>query len=99
MAGPSEDRDGVFSPDGRWLAYMSAESGRFEIYVRPFHGAGGPWQVSTGGGLMPRWRRDAKAIFYLTIDGSLMIVPVRTGSGFASGPAGSTCSRRTSGER
>jgi eukaryotic-like serine/threonine-protein kinase len=51
--------------------------------VRPFPSTGGPWQVSTGGGLMPRWRRDGKAIFYLTIDGRLMMVPVRPGSGFA----------------
>jgi Tol biopolymer transport system component/tRNA A-37 threonylcarbamoyl transferase component Bud32 len=83
VTGATEDRDGVFSPDGRWLAYMSGESGRFEIYVRPFPGAGGPWQVSTGGGLMPRWRRDGKALFYVTLDGRLMTVPVRAGSGFA----------------
>jgi eukaryotic-like serine/threonine-protein kinase len=82
VGGPSEDRDGVFSPDGRWLAYMSGESGRFEVYVRPFPAAGGPWQISNAGGEMPKWSRDGKALFFLTLDGKLMRAAVRTGSGF-----------------
>src|SRR5262249_31236128 len=45
-----EERDGQFSPDGHWIAYASNESGRFEIYIQPFPGPGGKWQVSTGGG-------------------------------------------------
>jgi Tol biopolymer transport system component len=54
-----------FSPDGRWIAYSSNESGRYEVYVAPFPGPGGKWQVSTAGGDWPRWRRDGKEIFYV----------------------------------
>jgi Tol biopolymer transport system component len=54
----------AFSPDGRWLAYESNESGRDEIYVRPFPGKGGKWQVSTDGGIAPLWSRDGREIFY-----------------------------------
>jgi Tol biopolymer transport system component len=60
LSTPFDERQGVFSPDGRWVAYQSNESGRFEIYVRTFPGTGGQWQVSTGGGNSPRWRADAK---------------------------------------
>ena len=55
-----DDIQGQFSPDGRWLAYASNESGRYEIYIRSFPEAGGRWQVSTAGGTQPRWRRDAR---------------------------------------
>jgi Tol biopolymer transport system component len=65
---------GQFSPDGRWLAYASNESGRSEIYVRPFSGPGGKWQVSTAGGAQPRWRRDGKELFYVAPDNRLMAV-------------------------
>jgi len=65
----------VFSPDGRWVAYSSAESGRNEIYVVPFPGPGGKWQVSRGGGSYPRWRRDGTELFYLS-DGPLMAASV-----------------------
>jgi Tol biopolymer transport system component len=61
----------VFSPDGRWLAYQSDESGRDEIYVTPFPGPGGKWQVSQGGGVEPEWRRDGGALFYRSPDGAL----------------------------
>lgn len=54
-----------FSPDGRWLAYTSDESGREEIYVRPFPGPGGKWQVSDQGGVNPLWSRDGKELFYM----------------------------------
>jgi Tol biopolymer transport system component len=67
---------GVFSPDGKWVAYESNESGRFEIYVRPFPGPGGQWQVSTGGGIMTRWRADGKELYYLAPDDKLMAVAV-----------------------
>jgi Tol biopolymer transport system component len=66
---------GQFSPDGRWLAYVSNESGRSEIYVRPFPGTGGKWQVSTAGGAQLRWRRDGKELFYVAPDNRLMAVP------------------------
>jgi serine/threonine protein kinase len=65
---------GEFSPDGRFVAYQSNESGRFEIYVRTFPGAEGKWLVSVAGGTQPRWRRDGKELFYVTPDGQLMAV-------------------------
>jgi Tol biopolymer transport system component len=62
---------GSFSPDGRWVAYTSAESGRNEIYVVPFPGPGGKWQISQNGGQYPRWRRDSAELYYMSPDGSL----------------------------
>ena len=64
----------AFSPDGRWLAYASNESGSFEVYVRPFPGPGGKWQISTGGGLYPNWSRNGKELFYRTEDSKIMAV-------------------------
>ena len=75
-----DESGGQFSPDGRWLAYVSNESGRYEIYVRPFPESGGKWQVSTGGGAQPRWRRDGRELFYVAPDNRLMAVPIRLGS-------------------
>ena len=72
---------GRFSPDVHWIAYESNESGRLEIYVRPFpaaQGGGGKWMVSHGGGTQPRWRGDGKEVFYLAPDGGVMAVPVST---------------------
>jgi eukaryotic-like serine/threonine-protein kinase len=75
-----------FSPDGRWMAYMSNESGRQEVYVRPFPGPGDKWLVSTAGGGWPRWRRDGREIFYVARDGNLMAVSVNAaGSSFVVG--------------
>jgi Tol biopolymer transport system component len=64
----------AFSSDGRWLAYVSNESGNFEVYVRPFPGPGGRWQVSTGGGGYPQWSRNGKELFYRTEDSKIMVV-------------------------
>ena len=64
----------TFSPDGRWLAYPSNESGSFEVYVRPFPGPGGKWQISTDGGIFPKWSRNGKELFYRTQDGKTMVV-------------------------
>ena len=117
----------MFSPDGRFVAYMSNESGRSEIYVRPFarpfdfstgsgssrvssrddfaqdrpaasgaalrlrsgqaaNAAGGQWQVSTAGGIVPRWRRDGKELYYLNPAGAMMAAPITvTGSTVAPG--------------
>lgn len=74
---------GHFSPDGRWLAYVSNESGRDEVYVQSFPPSGGKWQVSTGGGAQPHWRRDGKELFYISIDRKLMAVNVQLGQTFA----------------
>jgi Tol biopolymer transport system component len=71
-----DERDGRFSPDGRWVAYRSNESGRNEIYVRSFPEPGGQWQISTAGGSGPRWRRDGKELYYIAPDGRLMAVPI-----------------------
>jgi len=78
---------GQFSPDGRWVAYASNESGKWEIYVAAFPGRGGNWKVSTAGGSEPRWRRDGKELFYLAPDGALMAVEVKEGPTFDAGVA------------
>jgi Tol biopolymer transport system component len=69
---------GQFSPDGRWVAYVSNESRRSEVYVAAFPGAGGKRQISTAGGIWPRWRRDGKEIFYLAPNGVLMVAAVNS---------------------
>jgi Tol biopolymer transport system component len=87
------ERSGQFSPDGRWVAYSSDESGRDEIYVRAFspvsgeagNGAGGKWLISNNGGILPRWRADGKELYYRTLYGTLMAVEVKTGSAFEEG--------------
>ena len=75
-----------FSPDGRWIAYSSNESGQYQVYVQSFPISGGKWQVSTGGGAQPQWRRDGKELFYLTPDRKIMAVDVNgAGSTFVAG--------------
>ena len=65
MAGSADERSASVSPDGRWLAYQSDESGQSEIYVRPYPEVDtGRWQISTGGGSSPLWRRDGRELFY-----------------------------------
>ncbi len=76
-------RNAKFSPNGKWVAYCSNESGKWEIYVTSFPDARGKWQVSSGGGTQPRWRGDGRELFYLAPDGKLMAVP--TGSNFDPG--------------
>jgi dipeptidyl aminopeptidase/acylaminoacyl peptidase len=82
---------GQFSPDGRWVAYASDESGKFEVYVQPFPASGGKWQISASGGDLPRWRKDGKELYYIAADGKLTAVPVKTGgtssNTFETGPA------------
>src|SRR5207237_812990 len=74
---PFDERDAQFSPDGRWIAYASDDSGRPEVYVRPFPGPGGKERLSTNGGSQVRWRRDGRELFYVAIDGQMMSVPIR----------------------
>ena len=78
-------RNGQFSPDGKWVAYSSNETGKWEIYVTSFPEARGKWQVSSGGGEQPRWRGDGKELFYLAPDGKMMAVAVTTGANFDAG--------------
>jgi eukaryotic-like serine/threonine-protein kinase len=81
-----EETEARFSPDGKWVAYVSNESGRNEVYVRPFEGSGEKWQISTSsGGLSPRWRRDGRELYYLTADDTIMAVGVQAGESFAVG--------------
>ena len=74
---PPGTRFAKFSPDGRWVAYGSEESQRSEVYVSPFSRPGGKRQISTNGGIKPRWGRDGKEIFYLSPEGQLMATEVR----------------------
>ena len=87
LAGEAREGEAQFSPDGRWVAYTSNESGRDEIYVVPFpssigsegtHSAAlrGKWKISDAGGHAPRWRRNGKELFYLASDNTVMAVPV-----------------------
>jgi len=78
----------AFSPDGRWLAYCSNESGRRELYVRPFPGPGGKSQISTGGGSHPIWSRDGRELFFLSPEGRIMLVDnTAGGDSFSPGKA------------
>src|SRR5262249_16614512 len=81
----SED-NARFSPDGKWIAFESNETGQPEIYVRSFPvEAAGKWQISTVGAEQPMWRRDGKELFYLTLDKKLMATEVKTGQTFEAG--------------
>jgi dipeptidyl aminopeptidase/acylaminoacyl peptidase len=79
VASPGTDVDGQFSPDGRWLAYSSDVSGRWETYVTPANAQGAALPISSGGGLEARWRRDGRELFYLSLDNALMAVDVQPG--------------------
>ena len=74
------ESQGHFSPDGRWIAYVSDESGRREVYVQAFPLSGAKWQISTEGGNHPRWRRDGKELFYFAPDQKLMAVEISADS-------------------
>jgi Tol biopolymer transport system component len=71
-----DERHAVFSRDGRWIAYQSNRTGRFEIYVRPFPGPGADVPVSTNGGEQARWHPDGTELFYIAADDALMAVPI-----------------------
>ena len=76
---------GQFSPDGRWVAYQSDESGLPEVYVAPFpriEGKSQRWQISAGGGGLPKWRGDGKELYYIMGNGKMMAVTVGSSGAF-----------------
>ncbi len=83
--GKGSEKNGQISPDGKWLAYASNETGDWEVYVTTFPTPGGKWQVSRGGGSEPRWRNDGNEIFYVGPKGELTSVSVDTRNGFSCG--------------
>ncbi|HSZ63511.1 MAG TPA: protein kinase [Terriglobales bacterium] len=85
LTSKGSEANGQFSPDGKWVAYASDESGVWEIYVTSFPSATGKWQVSRGGGTEPRWRGDGNEIYYIGSSGMLTAVPVNAQSAFATG--------------
>ena len=85
LATPADEQNPKLSPDGRWLAYVSDESGRREVYVRPFPDGGGRWQVSADGAVQPLWRRDGRELYFLNLTGDLLAVPVLPGASFGHG--------------
>jgi serine/threonine protein kinase len=70
-----------FSPDGDFLAYNSNQTGIYEVWVRPFSGAGGPWQISSGGGIVPVWSQARQELFYSSLNGQIMVASYRIESG------------------
>ena len=81
LSTPFNERQGMFSPDGKLVAYQSDESGRFEICPRPIQGPGATLQISAGGGSMPRWNPNGRELYYFAKDGNMMAVSL-------SGPPG-----------
>jgi hypothetical protein len=85
LATPADETSAAFSPDGKWIAYSSDESGRRDVYVREFApdrnsaAAGRQWTISVTGGDKPRWSRDGKELFYIATDGKMMGVPIKGG--------------------
>ena len=76
---PGEQMHGNFSPDGRFIAYASNESGRFDVYVQSLQPPARKWPISVNGGYEPRWRSDGRELYYLADDRMLMAVPVSAG--------------------
>jgi len=75
-----QEKGAQFSPDGKWIAYESNETGRFEVYLRAFPNGGRAVPVSASGGAQVRWRRDGKELFYIALDGRLTAVPIQVNS-------------------
>jgi len=78
VATPFAENYGEFSPDGRWLAYTSDESGQSDVYVTEFPSGQGKWRVSPDGGSLPRWRPDGRELYYLSATNQMVAVPVRS---------------------
>ena len=98
LATQADEIDGHLSPDGRWMAYASGESGIFEVYVQPFPPTGAKWQISKGGGAQSQWRRDGRELYYVTPDKKLMAVTIDTErSELVVGPGAALMDTRVSG--
>ena len=93
LEAPYDEAVPEFSPDGRWIAYVSNESGRYEIYVQPYPGPGGKWQISTDGGDQPLWNPNGKELFFRNGD-KLMAVDVATQTAFVPGTPRTLFQRR-----
>jgi hypothetical protein len=85
VQGPLTDAEPDLSPDGRWMAYATTETGAFEVFVQPFPPTGAKWQVSNGGGRQPQWRRDGRELYFVTNDRKFYAVDVRPGVAFEFG--------------
>ncbi len=85
LPGKGDKADGQISPDGKWVAYESDETGDWEVYITPYPGGGGKLQVSRGGGREPRWRGDGQEIFYLDPKGNLVSVTVNSEGSLTTG--------------
>ena len=93
----SDEIAAEISPNGHWLAFVSNESGRNEVYVRPLPNVdGGRWQVSTGGATEPTWSRSGRELFFLDATGLLTVVPVEAGAAFHAGDPASVLHTRYS---
>ena len=82
IRGPSDEGQPAMSPDGRWIAYQSNSSGRWEVYVQPFPGLGGRWQVSTQGGVSPIWGPNGRELFYRNARAVISVPVAATGNTF-----------------
>jgi len=85
LTSQGSESNGQISPDGKWAAYASNESGEWETYVTTFPAGAGKWQISRGGGNEPRWRHDGKELFYIGQSGMMMAAPITTEGTFSSG--------------
>ena len=86
LTGRFFEQGAALSPDGKWLAYSSNESGQFEVFVRPFPNTdSGRWQISTRGGAAARWSRSGRELFFESINGDFMAVPIAPGATFSPG--------------
>jgi len=75
---PADEIQGRFSPDGKWIAYVSNESGTYQVYVQSFPASGTKYQISTTGGFQPRWGRDGKELFFIAAARDMMSVDINT---------------------
>ncbi len=80
-----DEGDGRFSPDAHWIAYASNQQGRMEVFVQSFPPGQGKFQISTGGGGQPKWRRDGRELYYVAADGNLKAVDIKTAPRFEAG--------------